>query len=226
MEFNGHPLVEQIKAQLKLFSQQEAPEKVYLHFDKTLYKPGEWIWFNAYCRNANNLTTENTSGIVYVEFMDPKGTVIKNEKLQLNHGGASGSFQITPDKSGGMYKIKAWTNWMKNEDAVFERDIMIQKSVLPILNMKLEFEEKGYGAGDEVLAHVKLENLENEALRNYKFDIKVKLEGEEYKTLSGMTNQQGKSDITFKLPKRLKSNDGLLNIFCLLYTSPSPRDRG
>ena len=211
-ELNHHPVVEQIKAQLKTFAQQEAPEKLYLHFDKTLYRPGEWIWFNAYCRNANNLTAKNTSGIVYVEFLDPKGTVIKKEEMQLTDGGSSGSFQITPERSGGMYKIKAWTNWMKNGDAIFERDIMIQKSVLPILNMKLEFEEKGYGADDEVLAHLKLENLENEALRNYRFDIKVKLEGEEYQSLSGITTHQGKADIRFKLPSDLKSNDGLLNI--------------
>lgn len=211
-ELNQHPVVEQIKAQLKLFAQQEAPEKVYLHFDKTLYKPGEWIWFNAYCRNANNLTIENTSGIVHVAFYDPKGTVIKTEQLQLVDGSVGGSFQVGPDKSGGMYKIKAWTNWMKNGATIFERDIMIQKSVLPILNMKLEFEEKGYSAGDEVLAHLKLENLENEALRNYRFDIKVKLEGEEYQSLSGVTTHQGKADIRFKLPKSLASNDGLLNI--------------
>ncbi len=210
-EINHHPVVKQIKAQLKLFA-QDAPEKIYLHFDKTLYKPGEWIWYNVYCRNADQLTTENTSGLVYVEFIDPKGTVIKKEEMELTDGGGSGSFQITPDKSGGMYKIKAWTNWMKNEAAVFERDIMIQKSVLPILNMKMEFEAKGYGAGDEVMAHVKFENLENRALSNYKFDVKVKLEGAEYKTLSGVTDKQGKADVKFKLPKKLSTNDGLLNI--------------
>jgi hypothetical protein len=55
---------------------------------------------------------------------------------------------------GGIYKLRAFTNWMQNEDGknAFEKEITLQKIVSPRILMKLEFPKKGYGAGDEVLA--------------------------------------------------------------------------
>ena len=49
----------------------EAPEdRVYAHFDKTLYKPGETIWFAAYIRDGKTLEISEMSDIVNVQLIN------------------------------------------------------------------------------------------------------------------------------------------------------------
>jgi hypothetical protein len=65
---------------------------------------------------------------------------------------AAGEFDFDAHLPGGRYKIKAYTNWMRNRNEVFERDITLQKVVLPNINLKLEFERKALGAGEVAIA--------------------------------------------------------------------------
>ena len=59
-------------------------DRIYLHFDKTFYYPDETIWFQAYLRNGKDLTPSKMSEILYVEFINPKGSIIKKLKLIEN----------------------------------------------------------------------------------------------------------------------------------------------
>jgi len=43
---------------------------------------------------------------------------------------------------GGLYKVKAYTNWQKNDSTFFEKDLTVQDVVLPALKMKLDFDRK------------------------------------------------------------------------------------
>ena len=111
-----------------------------------------------------------------------------------------------------MYKIKAYTKWQKNTETLFERDVMVQAVVLPNLNMKLDFERKGYGEGEEVVAFVDLANLDKTLLSNYDFEYVVSIDGEKVATEKAKTDKNGRAYIRYKLAKRLSSNDGLLNV--------------
>ncbi len=187
-------------------------EKVYVQLDRTFYKPGEDVWFKAYLRDANTLMPSKKSGILHVELHNPQGGKIKHLKLIANTGGAAGDFHISEDLPGGIYKIKAYSNWQKNFKQVFEREITVQKSVLPNLRMKLDFERETYGPGDKVVAELDLNTLDNKTLGNYQFRYLVMLDGKEIGQYSGKTNPEGHADLNFKLPKDLATNDGMLNI--------------
>ena len=98
------------------------------------------------------------SDIVHVDFLNPKGTIEKSINLIAKNGIASGDFSLDAAALGGMYKVRAYTNWMKNEgaDNAFEKELQVQDVVLPNLKMKLDFEKKAFGAGDEVVAKLEL----------------------------------------------------------------------
>ncbi|MBX9850157.1 MAG: carboxypeptidase regulatory-like domain-containing protein [Cytophagaceae bacterium] len=203
-----------ILAALNVMQEKFPEERVYLHLDKPFYKPGEAIWFKAYLRNGTDFRASSVSDILHVEFIDPKGNIAKHIKLISKKGFASGDFQLEQEAAGGLYKIKAYTNWQKNESnaAIFEKEIQVQAVVLPKLKMKLDFDRKAFGKGDNVSATVKMQTLENKPLANTPYKFIVKLDGENYMEEKGTTNEQGDAFIKFNLPQALATNDGLLNI--------------
>lgn len=203
-----------IIVQFKVFNKKNVEERVYLHLDKTLYKPGETILFSAYLRNAKDFTKSDQSNIVNVELISPKGTIISTIKIIANNGISKGDFALTEDIAGGIYKIKAYTNWQKNfeKELIFEKEIQVQKFVLPRLKMKLDFIRDAYGSGDKVTAELNLNTNTNTALANYYASYVVKIDGKDFTDGGLETNEEGIAFVKFTLPENLESNDGLLNI--------------
>ena len=121
---------------------------------------------------------------------------------------------IDKEALGGMYKIRAYTTWMKNDskDNCFEKDLQVQDVILPNLKMKLDFEKKAFGAGDEVIAKLELNTNENKPLSDHKIKIVANLNGQKIIEKADVTDENGMRYIKFNLPKELKTNDGLLNI--------------
>jgi len=187
-------------------------ERVYLQFDKPFYNPGETIWFSAYLRNGQNLKASSQSDILNVEFINPKGSVEKTIRLIAKNGKASGDFMLDEECAGGLYKVKAYTNWQKNDSSFFEKELTVQDVVLPALKMKLDFDRKAFGAGDEVSAKIKIETNENKPLSSYKIKYMAQIGGEKIVEEATITDYIGEKHVKFTLPAKLKTNDGLLNI--------------
>ena len=200
-----------IKSALNNYVAHYKNEKVFVQLDKTIYKPTEAVWFNVFVRNSYSFTA-SISEIVYVELIAPNGKTLKTLTLLAKDGMAAGDFQLTESYKGGLYKIKAYTLWQQNTGDFFEKTLQVQKTVLPKLNMKLQFARKAYGAGDEVEADLTLITVTNHALINQDFDFTVNLAGQQILTEKATTNNKGKFAVSFKLPKDLNTNDGLLNV--------------
>ncbi len=203
-----------LKKKLTGFNEQMPEDRLYVQFDKPFYEPGDNIWFGAYVRDAATMKTSSKSDIVHVEFLNPKGTIEKTIYIIAKNGIASGDFTLDKEAPGGMYKVRAYTNWMKNEDvnAAFEKELQVQDVVLPNLKMKLDFKRKAFGAGDEVVAKLELNTNENKPLANYKINFVANLDGKQLLTKADITDEAGIKYIHFNLPKELKINDGLLNV--------------
>ena len=206
-----NPFFEQLTEKLTAYNAHYAPEKTYLQFDRTFFEPGEDIWFNAFLRNANSLKISAKGEILYVELLAPNGSVSKKITLRTRNGRAAGDFQLDAAATGGMYKIRAYTNWQKNTGDAFERDIQVQASVLPRLRMEMDFQREAYGPGDKVEAKISLNTLANQPLSNYSFNVKASLDGEQFQEIKGKTDISGRAVIKIDLSKKLTTNDGLLN---------------
>jgi hypothetical protein len=154
------------------------------------------------------------SQILHLDIYSPKGNKEKSFNLICRSGKASADYLLSQDCVGGIYKIKAYTNWQKNEpDSIFfEKEITVQEIIEPTLKMTLDFERKSYGSGDEVIAKLKVQNKQNEAVINFPFVNNVMLEGEKILEQNLSTGNDGEMYIKFNLPKKLKSSDGIINI--------------
>lgn len=205
-------MIKNIAEKFSLASKERPEDRVYLHFDKTFYKPGETIWFKAYVRNGSDLKASAQSDVLHVELINPKGSVEKEIALISKSGAASGDFLLDESMPGGLYKVKAYTQWQKNEESFFEKEIQVQAVVLPRLKMKLDFDRKAYGASDEVSASLSLQTMENESLSNYAYTFTASVDGKKILEGKGATDTEGKAKVKFNLPAKLNSNDGLLNI--------------
>jgi hypothetical protein len=209
-----NPFITALEDKLDKYNTHAPEDRVYLQFDKPFYNPGDDIWFSAYVRDGKTMRKSTKSDILYVDFINPKGNVQQKMKLVAHDGVAKGDFHLDTEALGGMYKVKAYTKWQENnkDGFVFEKELQVQNVVLPNLKMKLDFDRKAFGAGDDVVASLDLQSNDNQPLRNHAFSYKVSLDGESYVDLKGTTDAEGKAKLKFQLPEKLATNDGLVNV--------------
>ena len=124
------------------FGQICRQEKVYLHFDNTAYFQGDIIWFSAYVVDASTQTPAQ-SKVLYVELLSPNGVVLKQLKLKVEDGRASGSLPLVDVSTeearalrgvtalpSGFYEVRAYTRTMLNFD-----DAGVFSRVFPVYEM-------------------------------------------------------------------------------------------
>ena len=201
-----------LKEKFGRFYESTTQDRVYVQTDKSFYKPGETVWFTAHLRDAATLKPSPNSDIVHVELITPKGTTARHYKIVAKDGAAQGDFDLA-GYTGGIYKIKAYTEWQKNDEnaLLFEKEITVQQVVMPRLKMKIDFEKKAYGKGDEVVAKLELNTNENKPLANKKVKFKAMLNGVAFEDKNATTDAAGKVNLKFTLPKDLKTTDGVIN---------------
>ncbi|MDQ3112264.1 MAG: MG2 domain-containing protein [Bacteroidota bacterium] len=206
--------IKSVKEKLTAYNKQVPEDRLYVQMDKPMYSPGETMWLSVFVRNGQTLKPSKKSDIIHVELINPKGTIEKTINLIATNGVAGGDFELEEAAVGGQYKLRAYTNWMKNEgaDNKFEKEITVQEIVLPNLKMKLDFEKKAFGAGDEVIAKLNLNTNENKPLSNYSIRYVSSINGEQILSKTETTDENGEKFIHFTLPANLTSNDGLLNV--------------
>lgn len=212
LSFLTEKFLQLLEEKLEAYNRNMPQEKLYLHTDKPFYKPGESIWLNAFIINGTDHTPTNISDIVYVELINPKGSVEKLLTLPVKKGNASGDFELDETLAGGLYKIRSYTQWMKNagEDTFFEKEIQVQKVITPTVLLKLDFEKEAYGPSAKVVAKLNLKNLQNEALAGQLITVQVQLERKEFLQQKAISDKEGLGKVEFTLPATLQSSDGLL----------------
>lgn len=195
------------------FNKKTPFEKAYVQTDKTYYKPSEYILYNGYLVNAIDNKASVTSDVIYVELRDPWGNTVQKHEHKTLSGNYNGEFLLNSEIAGGLYKLIAYTNWMKNwgEEVFFTKEITVQKVITPRLLLKLDFERRAYGPGDEVVANLKVTDLDN--INTTGSDVKstVRIGGKVMQTLQNETDG-GEAAIRFTLPQNLDTSDGILQI--------------
>jgi hypothetical protein len=206
--------IKSVKEKLTAYNKQMPEDRLYVQMDKPMYSPGETMWLSVFVRNGQTLRPSKKSDIVHVELINPKGTVEKTLNIIATNGVAAADFQLGDEAVGGQYKVRAYTNWMKNVsvDNKFEKEVTVQDIILPNLKMKLDFEKKAFGPGDEVVAKLNLNTNENKPLANYSIRYVSSLNGQQFLSKTETTDETGEKFIHFKLPADLSSSDGLLNV--------------
>ncbi|HVU58325.1 MAG TPA: hypothetical protein VHD83_24860 [Puia sp.] len=106
---------------------QRLQEKLYVHTDKSFYLAGEICWFKLYYVDASSHLPLDLSKVAYLEWLDKENKPVLQAKIGLKKGHGDGSIYLPLTLRSGNYKLRAYTNWMKNAgvDWFFEKNITV-----------------------------------------------------------------------------------------------------
>jgi hypothetical protein len=100
-------------------------EKAYLHFDKPYYASGDTIYFKAYVTMGERHEPSHISGVLHADLIDPANKIQQSVKIQLINGVSWGDFTLPDSLHNGNYRIRAYTQWMRNSnDPIFFEQII------------------------------------------------------------------------------------------------------
>lgn len=134
LDYNGNISFEKhqhkIVKQLVDYETKRPAEKVYVQTDKSIYFPYETLWFKAYVLNAVDHKPSELSDVVYLELLNPDSDIIQSWMIHANTG-FSGDYTWKPNAESGKYLLRAYTNYMRNEDAnyFFEKTLELRNPV-------------------------------------------------------------------------------------------------
>jgi len=128
---------EELLKKLITYNEEHAQEKVHLHLDKPYYAIGDNIWFKAYVTETYTDKPSQISNTLYVELIDQSNSIKKQLKLPLSAGIAWGDFKLTDSLQAGRYRIRAYTQWMRNAgpDYFYDKTIVIAGTAAPAVQV-------------------------------------------------------------------------------------------
>jgi hypothetical protein len=102
-------------------------EKVYLQLDKSHYPAGDTLWFKAYVVVGAKHQLSALSHVLYVELIDNSDSVKQRIRLFVQNGLCQGDLELPLTLESGNYRIRAYTNWMRNagEEYFFDKTITV-----------------------------------------------------------------------------------------------------
>lgn len=112
-------------------------EKIFVHTDKEFYLAGEICWFKIYTVDAFFHQPLDLSKVAYTELLDNNNKPVVQAKIALQQGDGYGSCYLPVNINSGNYKLRAYSNWMKNTgpEYFFEKTLrIINTQQIPVLS--------------------------------------------------------------------------------------------
>lgn len=136
--------LEKLLKQLASLTANYPTEKIHLHTDKPYYAVGEQIWLKAYLVIAEKNEPSQLSKVLYTDLIDQNNQIRQSLTLEVKNGSAFGNINIIDSLPSGNYRLRAYTNYMRNYAAhfFFEKQIKIGNVMEPTASAPLEKDKK------------------------------------------------------------------------------------
>ncbi|MCC8426430.1 carboxypeptidase-like regulatory domain-containing protein [Mucilaginibacter sp. UR6-11] len=140
----GDDPVDKLVTILQKWTDSIPQEKVYLQMDKPYYALGDTIWFKGYITIGSRHQLSALSGSLYVDLITDKDSVARSLKLPITSGMVMGDFILGDDFKEGSYRIRAYTQWMRNagEDYFFDHTFTVGDLVSHNIITKADYQYK------------------------------------------------------------------------------------
>ncbi|WP_064197426.1 MULTISPECIES: carboxypeptidase-like regulatory domain-containing protein [Emticicia] len=106
-------------------------ERVQLISNKAYYHPNENLWFAGRMHYADATMSDSISKVVYVEWISPQNELIARQKHHVDSLQFKGMIALPNDLALGNYRIRAYTQWMRNFG-----DSCFYEQIIPIISPK------------------------------------------------------------------------------------------
>ncbi|RYG20944.1 MAG: TonB-dependent receptor [Chitinophagaceae bacterium] len=182
---------------LEEFTKKYPQEKVYLHLDKPYYAIGDDIWFKAYVLDARTSAPTTLSKILYVELFDEKDSLRKQLKLPMQIGISWGDMKLPDTLSEGNYRIRAYTQLMRNAgpDFFFDKTIKIGNSWANKVFVKTDYVFSQEGANEKVNSTLHFSDKDGKPYVNTAVSYVVELSARTLARGKAITNERGEISI-------------------------------
>lgn len=209
-------LLKKIAAQLAILESEHPQEKIHLHLDKPYYAIGDHIWFKAYVTIGGKHHLSALSGIVYVDLINEKDSIKQSVKLPLTAGLAWGDFNLTDSLKEGNYRIRAYTNWMRNNgnEYFFDKTIHIGNAVSNAVFTQADYRFSQKNNQQFVTSNINFSDLDGNPYLHKEVSYEVQLDFRSIIKGKGVTDEEGNLQIDFtnNQPFLLKSGRIIVNL--------------
>jgi len=188
-------------------------EDVYIHTDKSIYFPGEDIWFKAYILNDESHLPSSKSKVLFFNIVGSKNELIISEKFPVQYGFSNGNIHIADSIKEGNYRIIAFT---ENTQVLppsywFDSQIKIGYSSLNLMN--LSFNQNISKLADSTIeGEINCLSSTGFPIANVELNCKAVTEHNQIKINKLESDTLGKAKINWRIPLKLINNDFTLFI--------------
>jgi TonB-dependent SusC/RagA subfamily outer membrane receptor len=182
---------------LEEFAKKYPQEKVHLHLDKPYYAIGDDIWFKAYVTDTKTAALTTLSQILYVELIDEKDSLKQQLKLPLLNGIGWNDFRLPDSLSEGNYRIRAYTQLMRNAgpDFFFDKTIKIGNSWANKVFTKANYQFSKEGNREKINSTIKFNDSEGKPYTSSNVSYVVELGPKTISRSRATTNTNGEISI-------------------------------
>ncbi|MGN6395266.1 MAG: carboxypeptidase regulatory-like domain-containing protein [Mucilaginibacter sp.] len=115
------PVLENTVSKIKATITDHIIEKAYLQLDRSYacYVAGETIYFKAYVTMGELHQPSTISGILHVDLIGSGNNLLQTKAISLANGVGWGDFSLPDTLQKGSYRIRAYTNYMRNADRAY-----------------------------------------------------------------------------------------------------------
>ena len=119
-------------------------EEISLFSDRELYIAGETMWFSLAIKYRQIGSLSIASKVAYVDLVGSTGVVMTRVKIEVISGKGSGSIDLSEDLTSGYYKLRSYTQAMRNfgPDAFEEQTIIVLNADQPIVTTASDQQHK------------------------------------------------------------------------------------
>ena len=199
----GQDPIERLVGTLEKWVETNPQEKVYLHTDKPYYALGDTIWFKAYVTVGSRHQLSALSGAIYVELINERDSIEKSLKLPVTAGMAMGNFDLSEELKEGNYRIRAYTQWMRNagEDYFYDRTFIVGSPYSNEITSKIDYKYKVIDNKPAITAQLNYSDDDGKAISGRVVSYRVVSNGEAVIAKTVKTDANGNIYIDIKNDK-------------------------
>ena len=182
---------------LEKFATTRNYEKVHLHLDKPHYAIGDDIWFTAYTLEGITNKPTTISGILYVELINDQDSISKQIKLPINNGVSWGNISLPNTLKEGNYRIRAFTNFMRNDaqNFFFDKTLKIGKGWGNAVYVVAKNSAFSRGEKSSLVSTLQFTDAEGTPYSDCKVSYEIKINRKSVLRSKSNTNQNGEITI-------------------------------
>lgn len=184
---------------MEAYVQNHPQEKVHLHLDKPYYAIGDNIWLKAYVVNTQDGRPSNISASLYVELINESDSIKRQLKLPLSGGVTWGDINLPDTLAEGNYRIRAYTQWMRNAgpEFIFDKTIKIGNAWANKVFTKATYAFSTENNIQKVDTRLKFSDKDGEPYAGQEVSYQVQLQDKTIEKGKAQTNENGEVNFAF-----------------------------